>query len=187
MKYHLATFAPILAALAWTVQPAVAQDRTYAKPMYQDLRLDFCLQWGQNCGQPAADAFCQRRRFTGAKQFRAERVGPARATRLIGTGQVCANQAYCTGFDFITCFGAIGYDRVFANPAWRGHRLDVCLRWGTECGKPAADAFCRANGFAEALSFASDPTPGRRSTRLIGTDQICNAAYCVGFQQIVCK
>jgi len=187
MNLRRMTFAPLLIALAWSAQPAVAQDRTYHKPRYQDQRLDWCLEWGQNCGKAAADAFCQRRRFTGASQFRAERVGPAQATRLIGTNQICANQTFCTGFEFITCYGPAGMDRVFANPAWNGHRLDNCLHWGTQCGKPAADAFCRANGFAQALSFALDATPGRGSTRLIGSNQICNAAYCVGFQQIVCR
>ena len=34
-----------------------------------------------------------------------------------------------------------------------GARVSFCLEVGNLCGKPAADAFCRNNGFGEALTF----------------------------------
>jgi hypothetical protein len=32
-------------------------------------------------------------------------------------------------------------------------RLDWCLHWARDYGKPAADAFCQINGYAEAESW----------------------------------
>jgi hypothetical protein len=101
--------------------PALA-DQTYNQPRWFDDRLDWCLNWSSNCGKPAADNFCQRRRFTAAAGFAAE-PGVGR-TRVSGTNQVC-NGANCTGFRFINCTGPIPTDRVFQNPAWNGSRLDA--------------------------------------------------------------
>ncbi len=163
------------------------EDKTFQKPRWKDQRLDWCVNWGTDCGQPAADLFCKRRRFTGAKDFRAEPdVGRSEPTRLAGSDQVC-DQPFCTGFDYITCFGPLPQEQIFAPPVWRNSNLDWCLNWGTDCGKPAADAFCKAKGFSEALYFQSDSGIGRKPTRLIGADQICNEKSCVAFQIITCK
>jgi hypothetical protein len=79
-----------------------------------------------------------------------------------------------------TCESPIPSERVFANPVWNGHRLDVCLQWGANCGKPAADAFCRKNGFSESLHAESDAEAGRGTTRVIGTGQVCSGSFCRG-------
>lgn len=163
------------------------EEHTYSKPRWFDERLDWCLNWGTECGQPAADNFCKRRRFTGARDFEADpNIGHSEPTRVSGTNQVC-NQSFCTGFKFITCYGRIPRKRVFANPVWKGYRLDSCLTWGTDCGKPAADAYCRSNGFSSSFYFVLDAEPGYAHTRLIGTDQICDQNFCVGFQGITCQ
>jgi hypothetical protein len=74
---------------------------TFREPMQGDLRLDFCLEWSQNCGQPAADVWCRTKGMSRALEFATETVG-VRGTRLIGSNQVCL-AAYCAGFTFITC------------------------------------------------------------------------------------
>ena len=167
------------------------EDKTYRKPRWKDQRLDWCFKWGTDCGQPAADHFCRRRRFSGAKDFRAEpNVGSYEPTRVAGTDQVC-NQPWCTGFDYITCFGPLPHDQVFAPPAWPleepKYRLDWCLNWERDCGKPAADAFCRANGFLEAIFYEADSGVGTQPTILIGTNQICKEKFCTAFQIITCR
>ena len=177
----------VLSALSWAAAPAAAQDKTYNQPLYGDNRLDWCLTWGADCGKPAAVAFCNRRRFTDVVVFRAEKVGKSAPTRLIGDNRVCSGQDFCTAFAYITCTGPIGSDRVFANPEWMGNRLDRCLRWGTDCGKPAADAFCKTKGFSASLHAAEDAESSRVPTRLIGTNQVCDKPFCKGFQQIICK
>jgi hypothetical protein len=165
---------------------ASGDEFTYDKPRYMDDRLDWCLTWGTNCGRPVAVTFCNRRRFEDAVDFGPDKVGRSAQTRLTGSNQIC-NGDFCTAFSHITCRGRINRGRVFANPVWKEHRLDVCLQWATNCGKPAADAFCKAKGFTESMSDVPDLEPGYATTRVIGTDQICDGNFCKGFQQIICR
>jgi hypothetical protein len=43
--------------------------------------------------------------------------------------------------------------RTFFNPAVFGKPVALCMSDRASCGKPTADAWCRDNGFAEALTF----------------------------------
>jgi hypothetical protein len=43
--------------------------------------------------------------------------------------------------------------RGYLLPEPLGDPVSFCLDAGRQCGKPAADAFCRGNGFGEALTF----------------------------------
>jgi hypothetical protein len=177
----------VLTALTTTTEPVNAQDNTFNKPRYRDVRLDWCLTWGTDCGRPVALEFCNRRRYADVEVFRAEKVGKSELTKLMGGNQACSGNDFCTAFAYITCSGQIPTERVFANPVWKGRRLDVCLRWASECGKPAADSFCRAQGYSDALHAVPDAEPGYASTRVISTDQICDKPFCRGFQQIICR
>lgn len=187
VPHILATLLTVVGVLSGATVPAAAQDKTFNAPRHFDERLDWCLTWGANCGKPAAVAFCNRRRYEDVVVFRAEVVGKSAPTRLIGSNQVCSGQDFCTAFAYITCTQPIARHRVFANPVWKGKRLDVCLQWGSNCGKPAADAFCKTKGFSESFHATEDPEPGYAATRLIGTDQVCDKPFCRGFQQIICK
>lgn len=65
-------------------------------------RLDWCVSWGQGCGKPAADAFCEYRdpdRPYSADFSMAPDVG---RTQIISSGEFC-NDAACDGFAHITC------------------------------------------------------------------------------------
>lgn len=177
----------VLTVLMSTIEPAAAQDRTYNKPRFRDMRLDWCLTWGTDCGKPAALEFCHRRRYADVGVFRAEKVGKSEPTRLIGSNQTCSGQDFCTAFAYIACTGPISSERVFANPVWKDRRLDVCLRFGADCGKPAADAFCRAQGYADSFHSTPDAEAGNAPTRVISTGQICDKPFCRGFQQIICR
>ncbi|MBO9558069.1 MAG: hypothetical protein J7515_05720 [Caulobacter sp.] len=64
-------------------------------------------------------------------------------------------------------------------------RLDFCQQWGSACGKPAADAFCKTKGHDGALSFDIDPDIGR--TMIIGSGAICTDPTCDGFKRIQCN
>jgi hypothetical protein len=46
--------------------------------------------------------------------------------------------------------------RNFLLPQPLGDPLPFCLVDESQCGKPAADAFCRRNGYGEALTFLRD-------------------------------
>ena len=166
--------------------PAEPESRTYEKPRYMDDRLDWCLNWGFNCGKAAATAFCHRRRFENVTAFEPELIGPSAPTRLMGSDQVC-NGDNCTGFAYITCSGPISMDRVFANPEWDGYRLDVCLMPGGYCGgTQAADRFCSQRGFSDSLDSTPDRDARNSPTRFSGTGEICRTG-CKGFQQIICR
>jgi len=66
-------------------------------------RLDWCREWAQNCGKPAADAFCQGQGYAYATGFSQDPdIGIGQPTRIITSGQIC-NQGFCDGFRSITC------------------------------------------------------------------------------------
>jgi hypothetical protein len=78
--------------------------------------------------------------------------------------------------------------RRFENPQERGYNVDVCLRWGAECGKPAADAFCRRNGFRDAEVWEiADNIGATRPTITLADQRVCNQPQCDGFKSITCR
>jgi hypothetical protein len=87
----------------------------------------------------------------------------------------------------ISGFNAMAGNKTIVRPMLNGNRLDWCMNWSEDCGKPAADAFCRNLGFQAAAAFAPDPHIGWRTpTRLIGTGAICDLGHCDGFARITC-
>ena len=166
---------------------ASALTTTYNKPKWSGDRLDLCLHWGQGCGKPAADAFCQKKGFNTSTGYSIDHnIGATTRTRLITTGAVC-DQGFCDGFKKITCYKptpAVTYHK----PKWNGDRLDLCLNWGQGCGKPAADAFCQKKGFAKSTSHSIDHDIGASTrTRLITTGAVCDMNFCDGFKKIKCS
>ena len=65
-----------------------------------DAFLDICREWGTNCGQPAADAFCQQKGFARASSFKQQLDSPP--TIVVSTGQRCA-EAFCDRISELTC------------------------------------------------------------------------------------
>lgn len=70
--------------------------------------VDICREWGQNCGQPAADAFCQKQdpAKPDAVDF-TPRPG-AGVTATIFGGRICRGPE-CVGFEQITCANRATY------------------------------------------------------------------------------
>ncbi len=73
----------------------------------------------------------------------------------------------------------------FNAPSIGGYPLDWCLTWATDCAKPAADAFCKANGFTESVKHKG-PKFGFTQTKIIQTGQICKGPGCGSFHYIDC-
>jgi hypothetical protein len=73
--------------------------------------------------------------------------------------------------------------RNYFAPELDGARLDACLSGETTCGKPAADAFCKAQGFSEALIFQRETGV---STKRLDSGEICEGGNCIAFKQIKC-
>ncbi|MEZ5776106.1 MAG: hypothetical protein R3D33_15785 [Hyphomicrobiaceae bacterium] len=185
VKFLIAGLAA-MACLATTA--AFAADETFNSPSINGSRLDWCRSWASDCGQPAADAYCQLKGYERATGFAMDAdIGGHSPTRIISNpAQVCSDPN-CDGFSYINCYKA-SPEQTFMEPRISGSRLDWCLSWASNCGKPAADAFCRANGFAKASSFQMDADIGGHSpTRIISNPaQVCSDPNCDGFSQITC-
>lgn len=66
-------------------------------------RLDVCLQFGKNCGEPAAQAFCEKRSYRRWVYFEADEPGGGGGkTITLGSREKC-DGPHCTAFNVITC------------------------------------------------------------------------------------
>lgn len=80
--------------------PAVIK---FWEPKIGGWRLDWCKVWADQCGPPAAHAYCQTKGYSHATNFaKASDIGAFAPTKVIGTGQVCSD-AFCDGFAWINC------------------------------------------------------------------------------------
>ena len=75
----------------------------FIRPKIDGYRLDWCREWAIDCGKGAADAFCKRFGYTGAKSWEIDSdIGLTIPTKIITSGKIC-NQDFCDGFKFIKC------------------------------------------------------------------------------------
>ncbi len=95
LKITLATCAILL--LAPTAGQASV--RNYFLPNVEGARLDSCLAGQNDCGKPAADAFCVTQGYTQALIFQRE---PASSTRQLGSNLMCTTGS-CISFRQIKC------------------------------------------------------------------------------------
>ena len=167
----------------------------FQNPTINGYRLDICKVWGQQCGQPAADAFCQHMGYSYAEGYeQAYDIGAHSPTMIISSGQIC-DQGFCDGFTWINCSGgSSGYGnnqgsaQTFHNPSISGYRLDICKVWGQQCGQPAADAFCQYMGYSSATDYVQANDIGAHTpTIIISSGQICDQGFCDGFSSITCR
>jgi hypothetical protein len=73
--------------------------------------------------------------------------------------------------------------RTFNAPTFDKYRVDWCLN-GTQCGAPAAHAYCKLHRYDRATDF--DKADNIGLTRRIGDKKICNQKTCDGFSEIKC-
>jgi hypothetical protein len=80
---------------------------------------------------------------------------------------------------------AFAEEKVFQNPKVNGYALDLCRSWSKDCGKPAADAWCKKAGYLRALQFKvkEDSPP----TRVISSGKVCNAPSCDRIISVTCE
>lgn len=192
MRFTFPSLLALLMGLFVTVPDLALADQRYNRPMLQGHRLDWCREWGTNCGKPAADAYCRRRGHPRSTGFQIEHdIGNHSPTRVISSGQIC-NGGFCDGFRYVDCAGGggtgSGSAARFDFPRIDGYRLDWCREWAANCGQPAANAYCRKFGFNRASRFAIDHDIGSHSpTKVISSGQICNGGFCDGFRFIECR
>ena len=143
------------------------------------------------CGKGAANAYCAYLGFGDATDYSKDaNIGDKSPTRFIGNSLVCDRKG-CDGFKAISCGKkeqpSPEKKKTYDKPRYKGFRLDWCLSKGSGCGKPAADKFCRSEGFDKSSAFAPELRIGIGDpTRMIGSGAICNTVICNGFQSITC-
>ena len=77
--------------------------QVFALPLWDGKRVDLCLVWGGQCGEPAATEFCKRSGYSKATAWhQADNIGAQTPTVVLSSGQVCSD-ASCDGFAAITC------------------------------------------------------------------------------------
>jgi hypothetical protein len=77
--------------------------------------------------------------------------------------------------------------QTFQYPVHEIYRLNYCLNLGEDCGEPAAQAWCQAQGFRRASAWKIDENIGSLfPTIVLGTDRVCAQFVCDGFQEITC-
>ena len=74
----------------------------------------------------------------------------------------------------------------FDFPSYKERRVDWCKNWASNCGKPAADLFCRNMGYQRSTSFMIQNNHGG-PTNVLGHDgMVCWAPFCDSFRYINC-
>ena len=158
---------------------------TYGNPMYRGYNLDWCYLFENQCGKPAADAFC--RRNGQGQAIRWEKLNnPGYQTMTIGQNAICDPSSHvCDTFSFIECQSV---SRTFVDPTYRGYRLDWCRIFENDCGAPAAAAFCREQGFSGSGPFQFQPNLDV-PTMTVGQNSICDPRVhrCDSFAAITCQ
>jgi hypothetical protein len=77
--------------------------------------------------------------------------------------------------------------RSYSQPRFMGQAVDHCLEAQSQCGKPAADAYCRSRGYSNALSFRLERDPARISvTVAVDSGSLHRAPVAQPFQMIKC-
>jgi len=177
----------------------ITSETLFQLPLYdRKFPISFCQSRGRACGKQAADAFCRREGFSRAIGF-SERTNIATAKKpavALSDGSFCT-LATCKVLSNVSCarpFRPLGNrlsvpaNYTYNNPRSAGYRVDSCLNWGKNCGKPAADTFCKIKGFAASKShiIAQGVGSTRAPTLVLNSGQTCTSSRCSGFSKIQC-
>ena len=76
--------------------------------------------------------------------------------------------------------------KQFDEPQYKKLALDWCKSWASDCGKPAADAYCVSQGYETASKYSKASDVGY-PTRVISDNRICDEPGCDSFSVIICE
>jgi len=164
------------------------QTITYTRPKHKSgMALDWCKVFEGQCGKPAADAFCKSKGHLRASAW-PQLANPGVKTMTFSQNAVCNPQYHrCDTFAKITCVKKPKVVKVFSVPRHKGFYLDWCRVFEGQCGKPAAQAFCKSRGYKKVINFKKrNHAPGKTMT--ISQNAVCNPQYhrCDTFKWIKC-
>ena len=88
----------LVATIAFADLSASVDRPKYAGPKGGNARLDHCFTLGKNCGQTAANKYCEMLGYQRAKSFTTEHVNPTQTMH----GEKCSGSV-CVAFKEINC------------------------------------------------------------------------------------
>lgn len=161
--------------------------QAFAKPELNGIPVDACLTPGSGCGPLAAYQFCRSQGYESAAGWS---IVAESQTRSVENGQICMSGAgiRCSALRNVTCVRPpVPADgKVFATPTINDLPVDGCAHFGWGCGQPAADQFCRLQGYEGARFWSSQEDP---ATWNIGSNRSCQSGAgtrCGGLRNVVC-
>lgn len=98
----------------WMPGDASREGVKHVDPLVDGMPLDFCLHWGRDCGEPAADAWCRAQGYAGASTYEVRPASPP--TRVFASGQIC-DMVFCDRIISVTCIGGKALDRPVRDDA----------------------------------------------------------------------
>ena len=157
----------------------------FVDPKWNGYALDWCKDFEQGCGAPAADQFCQDKGYPTATAFQ---IWPQVnfPTMTIGQNAICNPADHrCDAFASIDCKETV---KTFPAPTINGYRLDWCREFSADCGAPAALEYCQKSGYADLVNFQKQSAL-TVPTMIIGDNAVCNPKFhgCDSFTYIQCK
>ncbi len=164
--------------------------RDFWFPMYKGIRLSYCTENMKVCGLELASKYCELLGYDkAAKMMIDHNVG---LTHYPATNYHCKGWK-CDGFKYITCQQSLAKKptptyyyryREFAYPRFDNYRVDWCYKQNKQCGKRAADSFCRHLGYRRSTGY--EKVQHVLATKTIGSQALCFGESCKGFSRITC-
>lgn len=164
--------------------------RDYWHPKFHCVRLNYCNADGSECGLPIANQYCQMMGYKRASyQIIANNVG---LTNVLFTRIRCKGWQ-CNGFKMIRCANDFTHKpakayhyrlRRFVLPRYNKYRVAWCYDGQKDCGRRAANSFCRRLGYLKARSFGIETAVP--ATKAIGNQKLCFGYECNAFSHIDC-
>jgi hypothetical protein len=170
-------------------QPAApTEHETFAAPALDGLPVDACLTKEGGCGLLSANAFCHSQGYEHATAWSS---APAAQTLIAGSGLICQTgpTLRCNSLRNVACTRPVPPpgSRTYAIPLANGAPVALCRTSSDDCGKAAADQFCRRQDFERASWWS---WTNYKETWNIATGERCTASAdrrCEGLRKVVCS
>ena len=156
---------------------------TFDDPTHHEKLVDYCLTFETDCGKPAADVYCKEKGYGEAIDYPTRRSYDEETLTMEQHATCTPAHNVCATFDYITCRVK---EQTFYDPLEHDRALDGCYEFESSCGEPAADAFCKDNGYSEASEYSQ--IVSEEETMTIGDHAVCDPEWhsCNTFEYITC-
>eukprot|EP01083_Nonionella_stella_P233229 821988_1 len=145
----------------------------FSSPTHHGKLVDWCLHFDpQDCGQTAADLYCDEKDQGPAVDFLKRRTYGKETLTMDEHSTCTPEDNVCIAFEFIACSVL---EQTYESPVMHEYALDDCYEFKKQCQSEAADAFCQENGYVKAIDYAK--VPAEELTMTIGDHAICNPEW----------